>query len=275
MKSTRCSLDGTPVFGSTCAVPPQNSVGIFSVPVGCAVAWIQNGHKQLRMKRTITSTVVSFHSNRSTQVEISQDTPSQIRSHEAGSSPPPHYGTNLLFTAKSVERFCSIVDPRCRGWWLSRNKKSCELVPSTARTSCLRTFALPFFRVGIITLVGLCVMTTQTNKQIGLLVGETHLFQSFIISIGFSAIFTVSYALFGSSRKASRAFFVLPLRTTLRPPNFIFNFHKQWRKNESGEEQIDVSESSAHCSTTMAGVSYNKLARLTEQHESEMGIFPS
>ena len=107
------------------------------------------------------------------------------------------------------------------------------------------------------------------------LVGETHLFQSFIISIGFSAIFTVSYALFGSSRKASRAFFVLPLRTTLRPPNFIFNFHKQWRKNESGEEQIDVSESSAHCSTTMAGVSYNKLARLTEQHESEMGIFPS
>ena len=34
-----CSCDGTPVFGSSCAVPPQQSVGLFSVRVGCSVAW--------------------------------------------------------------------------------------------------------------------------------------------------------------------------------------------------------------------------------------------
>ena len=28
-----------PVFGSSCAVPPQKSVGLFSVRVGCSVAW--------------------------------------------------------------------------------------------------------------------------------------------------------------------------------------------------------------------------------------------
>ena len=38
-KSTRCPRDGTPVFGSSCAVPPQKSVGLFSFRVGCSVAW--------------------------------------------------------------------------------------------------------------------------------------------------------------------------------------------------------------------------------------------
>ena len=38
VKSTRCQRDGTPVFGSSYAVPPQKSVGLFSVRVGCSVA---------------------------------------------------------------------------------------------------------------------------------------------------------------------------------------------------------------------------------------------
>ena len=37
--STRCPRDGTPLFGSSCAVPPQKSVGLFPVRVGCSVAW--------------------------------------------------------------------------------------------------------------------------------------------------------------------------------------------------------------------------------------------
>ena len=39
LSSTRCPRDGTPVFGSSCAVPPQKSVGLFYVRVGCSVAW--------------------------------------------------------------------------------------------------------------------------------------------------------------------------------------------------------------------------------------------
>ena len=59
VKSTRCPRDGTPVFGSSCAVPPQKSVGLFSVRVGCSVAWNPKW-TQLGMERTTTSSLVPF-----------------------------------------------------------------------------------------------------------------------------------------------------------------------------------------------------------------------
>ena len=65
VKSTRCPRDGTPVSGSSCAVPPQKSVGLFSVQVSCSVAWKfrmdTNGLEWNERPR-----VVSFHSNRRT-----------------------------------------------------------------------------------------------------------------------------------------------------------------------------------------------------------------
>ena len=62
VKSTRCPRDGTPVSGSSCAVPPQKSVGwvIFcsSRLLGCLE--IQNGHKRLGVERTTMSSLVPF-----------------------------------------------------------------------------------------------------------------------------------------------------------------------------------------------------------------------
>ena len=58
------------VFGSSCAVPPQKSIGLFSVRVGCSVAqkfkMDTNGLEWNGRPR-----VVLFHSNRSNPVEIS------------------------------------------------------------------------------------------------------------------------------------------------------------------------------------------------------------
>ena len=74
VKSTRCPRDGTPAFGSSCAVPPQKSVGLFSLRVGCSVAW-KFGMDTNSLEWNERPRVVSFHSNRSSPVKRSQDTP--------------------------------------------------------------------------------------------------------------------------------------------------------------------------------------------------------
>ena len=59
VKSTRCPRDGTPVFRLSCAVPPQKSVGLFSVRVGCLEiqVWTQNSLEWNERPR-----IASFHS---------------------------------------------------------------------------------------------------------------------------------------------------------------------------------------------------------------------
>ena len=70
VKSTRCPRDGTPVFGSRCAVPPQKPVGLFSGRVGCSFAWkFKMDTNSLEWNER--PRIVSFHSNRSNPVEIS------------------------------------------------------------------------------------------------------------------------------------------------------------------------------------------------------------
>ena len=72
VKSTRCPRDGTPVFGSSCAVPPQKSVGSFSVRVSCSVAWKFSMDTNGLEWNERPPRVVSFHSNRSNPVETIQ-----------------------------------------------------------------------------------------------------------------------------------------------------------------------------------------------------------
>ena len=70
VKSTRCPRDGTPVFGSSCAVPPQKSVGLFSVRAGCSVAW-KFCMDTNSLEWNERPRIASFHSNRSNPAEKS------------------------------------------------------------------------------------------------------------------------------------------------------------------------------------------------------------
>ena len=73
-KSNRCPRDVTPVYGLSCAIPPQTSVGLYAVRVGCSVVCNFNmGTNCLEWNER--SRVLSFHSSRSNPVEKIQDTP--------------------------------------------------------------------------------------------------------------------------------------------------------------------------------------------------------
>ena len=55
------SRGGTPVFGSSCAVPPQKLVALFSVRVGCSVASkFRMDTNSLEWKRATASSLVPF-----------------------------------------------------------------------------------------------------------------------------------------------------------------------------------------------------------------------
>ena len=65
---------GTPALESSCTVPPQKSVELLSVRVGCSeftsLHWTPTGCNGTNGREQ-----PSFHSNRSTKVEINEDTP--------------------------------------------------------------------------------------------------------------------------------------------------------------------------------------------------------
>ena len=63
VRNTRCPRDGPPVFWSSCTFPPQMSVGLFSVRVGCSAWKIRMDPNSLEWNER--PRVVSFHSNRS------------------------------------------------------------------------------------------------------------------------------------------------------------------------------------------------------------------
>ena len=61
--------DGSPVLESICAVPPQKSVGLFYVRVGCSVAWNSKMDTN-SLEWNERPRAVPFHSNGSNPVEI-------------------------------------------------------------------------------------------------------------------------------------------------------------------------------------------------------------